>query len=196
MKEVVTNLQGLKAEAQNNIAPEAKTAILWIVLLQARHFTQGNTDVLMEFVAMKASLAVKNTCIRHAELPAGLIPTTLKRKRDGPIASLTPIKKPNTMLPGPQRPTEVHPLLQKKLVNTVFKLNPLVLLKKVCDYCNILVMQLCPDKNVCASNMLGKCVWTECTRLHRVATDEEAKHVVALLDKAIANPDKVGTGQG
>eukprot|EP00957_Ditylum_brightwellii_P181650 13837324-Ditylum_brightwellii.AAC.1 len=46
MKDIVTNLQGLKAEAQNNIAPEAKAAILWIVLLQARHFTQGNTDVL------------------------------------------------------------------------------------------------------------------------------------------------------
>eukprot|EP00957_Ditylum_brightwellii_P105606 8051578-Ditylum_brightwellii.AAC.1 len=82
MKEVVTNLQGLKAEAQNNIAPETKAAILWIVLLQARLFTQGNTDVLAEFVAMQASLAAKITCICHAELPAVLIPTTLKRKRD------------------------------------------------------------------------------------------------------------------
>eukprot|EP00957_Ditylum_brightwellii_P098486 7503033-Ditylum_brightwellii.AAC.1 len=44
MKEVVANLRGLKAEKQNNIAPEVKAAILWIALLQARHFIQGNTN--------------------------------------------------------------------------------------------------------------------------------------------------------
>eukprot|EP00957_Ditylum_brightwellii_P128551 9805929-Ditylum_brightwellii.AAC.1 len=49
---------------------------------------------------------------------------------------------------------------------------------------------------MCTSNMLGKCVWKGCTHLHRVATDEEAKQFVTLLDKAIANPDKVDTGQG
>eukprot|EP00957_Ditylum_brightwellii_P140182 10681502-Ditylum_brightwellii.AAC.1 len=114
MKEVVTNLQGLKADARNNIAPEAKAAILWIVLLQTRHFTQGNTNVFVEFVAIQASLAAKNTCICHAELPAALIFTTLKRKRDDTTVS-PETKKLNTMPPGTKRPTEVHPLLQKKL---------------------------------------------------------------------------------
>eukprot|EP00957_Ditylum_brightwellii_P159356 12129973-Ditylum_brightwellii.AAC.1 len=99
MKEVCTNLQGLKMEAQNNIAPEAKAAILWIVLLQARHFTQGNTNGLAEFVTMQASLDAKNTCICHAELPAMLIPTTLEMKRDNTIVSPTPTKKPNMTLP-------------------------------------------------------------------------------------------------
>eukprot|EP00957_Ditylum_brightwellii_P125182 9543611-Ditylum_brightwellii.AAC.1 len=99
MKEVVTNLQSLKAEAQNNVSPERKAAILWIVLLQARHFTQGNTNVWAEFIAMQASLAAKNTCICHAELPAVLIPTTIKRKGADTIVSPTPTKNPNTMLP-------------------------------------------------------------------------------------------------
>eukprot|EP00957_Ditylum_brightwellii_P094743 7214873-Ditylum_brightwellii.AAC.1 len=92
MKEVVTNLQGLKTEARNNISPEAKAAILWVVLIQAQNFTQGNTNVLAEFVAMQASLAAKNTCIRHAELPVALIPTTLKQKGADVIVSLPPTK--------------------------------------------------------------------------------------------------------
>eukprot|EP00957_Ditylum_brightwellii_P089372 6804930-Ditylum_brightwellii.AAC.1 len=86
--------QGLKAEACNIIFPEAKAAILWIILLQARHFTQA--------------------------LP-----------------------------------------------------------RQKCLCCKYAV----------------KCVWKGCTCLHRVATDEEAKQFVTLLDKAITNPDKVGTGQ-
>eukprot|EP00957_Ditylum_brightwellii_P064365 4885191-Ditylum_brightwellii.AAC.1 len=64
---------------------------------------------------MQASLAAKNTYIRHAELPVALIPTTLKRKGADTIVSLPPTKKQHMTSPDTQRPTEVHPLLQKKL---------------------------------------------------------------------------------
>eukprot|EP00957_Ditylum_brightwellii_P203439 15334617-Ditylum_brightwellii.AAC.1 len=68
MREVITNLQGLKAEACNNISPEAKAE----------------------------SLTAKDTCICHAELPTSLIPATQKRKWNEETISSTPSKKPTT----------------------------------------------------------------------------------------------------
>eukprot|EP00957_Ditylum_brightwellii_P176851 13470967-Ditylum_brightwellii.AAC.1 len=55
---------------------------------------------------MQASLAAKNTCICHAELPAVLIPTTMKRKRDDTIVSPTPAKNQTWRYPVHKGPTQ------------------------------------------------------------------------------------------
>eukprot|EP00957_Ditylum_brightwellii_P040559 3069613-Ditylum_brightwellii.AAC.1 len=58
-KEVVNKLHGLKPETHKAISPESKAAILWIILLQGRHYAQGNIDVLAEFSTIQAALVTK-----------------------------------------------------------------------------------------------------------------------------------------
>eukprot|EP00957_Ditylum_brightwellii_P054381 4120193-Ditylum_brightwellii.AAC.1 len=43
VKEVVNCIHALKPEAQKAMTAELRAAIMWIVLLQARHFAQGKT---------------------------------------------------------------------------------------------------------------------------------------------------------
>ena len=63
-----------------------KASILWITLLQTRHFAAGEETLLAEFKTMLEKLVAKDTTITHAEVPAALImvppgsPTGQKRK--------------------------------------------------------------------------------------------------------------------
>eukprot|EP00957_Ditylum_brightwellii_P033071 2507602-Ditylum_brightwellii.AAC.1 len=74
MQQVIKALMSLKAGACSGLSGRAKTSIMWIVLLQARHIAAGNLTVLAEFQTMPTMLLAKNTAIFHAKVLAALIP--------------------------------------------------------------------------------------------------------------------------
>jgi len=58
-----------------------KTAVLWILLLQKRHFVSRKLTVLDEFKVTLDKLTAKDLSIRHAEVPFQLSsPNPNKRK--------------------------------------------------------------------------------------------------------------------
>ena len=98
-----------------------KASIMWITLLQTRHFAGGNYTTLAEFKNMMDKITAKESNITHAEVPAAfLTPPSTKRKFDDmaspPTYPQTPPRRPllftPAVTPSPPRTTRVHPLLK------------------------------------------------------------------------------------
>ena len=58
-------------------------------------------------------------------------------------------------------------------------------------FCNLHTSALSKYDKVCTLGMFQQCSSPYCNKTHREATDEEAKHMVNILDKVIKNPDQV-----
>eukprot|EP00957_Ditylum_brightwellii_P118792 9060193-Ditylum_brightwellii.AAC.1 len=71
-----------------------------------------------------------------------------------------------------------------------------VSLKSVCSFCNTSVSALCNDHKCCMLHMLGMCKKTDCNWVHAPASDKEAAHILALLEKAVQNPEDLKAAQG
>ena len=177
-----------------------KASILWILLLQTRHFASGNLSTLAEFRNMMDRVTANDGSISHAEVPAALINTGVSKKRKideigGAPPGTPPRSTPNRdslippVTPSPERLTRVHPLLREKVVNNVMRLNPSASLRKICTYSNTDLAKLSKDPSKCALGMLGICRSRFCKRRHIVANDAKANHIVMLLEKAIKNPE-------
>ena len=59
-----------------------KGSILWIILLQSRHFALGELDVLCKFLTMHNDLQAKRAVIQHGECPAELLTNSLVPSSD------------------------------------------------------------------------------------------------------------------
>ena len=137
-----------------------KASILWILLLQTRHFASGSFSTLAEFRNMMDRVTAKDGSISHAEVPAALIRTgeTKKRKQDNiegappstPTRNPRDIPLPPPVTPSPERLTRVHPLLREKVINNVMRLNPSASLRKICTYSNTDLAKLSKDPSKCA----------------------------------------------
>ena len=94
LRMVIKALYAFKRAAMNSMSAHTKASILWIILLQTRHFVAGESTLLAEFKTMMEKLVSKDTTITHVEVPAVLIvvapgsPT--KPKRDRPSNPVTP----------------------------------------------------------------------------------------------------------
>ena len=67
--------------------------------------------------------------------------------------------------------------------------NPSYSLTKLAKYCNTSLPALALDKSKCLLHFFGKCTLPQCTRKHVDASDEEADHLINLLEKAILEPE-------
>ena len=96
MYQIVRTFRDYSPNARSKLSHEAKTSILWIILLQARRFAEGNMigndACLGEFTALVHAIQAKN-CenISHVEVPTDLLEPSRKRKaqvndtRDGGV---------------------------------------------------------------------------------------------------------------
>ena len=55
-REIISVLKAYSREARKKMSLQTKGSILWIVLLQARKFGQGDVNVLCKFTTMHADL--------------------------------------------------------------------------------------------------------------------------------------------
>lgn len=189
IKEILRALHAYKRSAFKAIPLQTKAAILWIILLQTRHFSAGNTTLLAEFRTMKDKLVAKDMAISHAEVPSQLLPQ--KRKREGEI----PAEGDKRGRAKESEPA-VHPLIKAKFVDNVLRLAPGASLSEICKFSNTSVPILCRDTNRCILYMMGMCKSRTCQRRHQMASDTEANHVVQLLEKAIQDPTSIKPAPG
>ena len=186
--ELIANVKDYSRTAREAMTEQAKASILWVILVQARHFAKGETTIKPEFSNLKNCLQRKDADFRYGMVPKNLIS---ERKRKGEeLETESKLKKipartennPNTWNPK-LRAALSTPLLRGK--------NPS--LTKICRYCNIPATVLAGNKAVCRSNLvLGKCrLGSNCKFSHTMATDTEADSILSLLEKFIHNPEGI-----
>ena len=90
-----------------------------------------------------------------------------------------------------RRQSEYNPLLKKKIVDNILRVSNEASLTAIYKYSNTPVKALCPNTKRCALGMVGMCRSQNCTRSHTIPTDEEATHIVNLLEKAIKNSHEI-----
>ena len=190
---IINALKTFSKSAKDNMTTRTKASILWIVLLQARQFAIGDMSILAEFTTMHTNLSAKMGMITHAEVPNDLYQAPIiKRKEQIPYPDIKP--------PPPKRQRIVqsgwHPTLKAQLSGPMQKArNPA--LHAIMRYCGKSVEELYPKfGNRCTPHaVLGRC-WAgdKCTRDHAMATDNEAKEILALLTKFTENPAGIMQG--
>ena len=104
LRKTVSALEKYSDGAQNQMQKPTIAAVLWIILLQTKHFTLGkmnfgvHTVVLPEFTVMQNSIVSKNPSIAHAEVPQALL-TVSGDKRQTSGAGGDPDKDPSPKKP-------------------------------------------------------------------------------------------------
>ena len=86
---------------------------------------------------------------------------------------------------------EIPDLLKKHFTNGIWKVNPYLRFRYLASFCNVHTSAISKDDKVCTISMFQRCYRPYYKKTHHKATDEEAKHMVNVLDKAIKNPDQV-----
>ena len=59
------------------------------------------------------------------------------------------------------------------------------------EFANCSPSSLLNDPRACLLAMFGRCTSNWCYKTHCMATDDKAKYIVNLLDKAIKNPEQI-----
>ena len=189
IKLIIKALNAYQRNTLNAVPTRTKATILWIILLRTRHFAAGNDNHLSEFKTMCDKVTSKDMSISHAEVSTALYenatPTVTGKRRneDGPK---NPIEK---KVKKTQSAAKIHPKLKEKIFDTIMRKNPSYSLTKLAKYCNTSLPALALDKSKCLLHFFGKCTLPQCTRKHVDASDEEADHLINLLEKAILEPE-------
>ena len=165
-------------------------------MLQTKHFFRAETDQLAEFILMKNNIHARNPFILHAEVPTALYEEPLNKwnlaesnNTDGGTNNKDKTQKKKKQW------VEIHKLLAKHFKNGIWKYNPRLQSREICDFCNVAASSLLKDSRACLLAMFGQCQSNRCFKTHRMATDEEANHIISILDKAIKNLDQICRGQ-
>ena len=84
----------------------------------------------------------------------------------------------------------VH-LLEKYFTNGIWKVNPSLRFRYLSSFCKFHTSALSKDDKLFTIGVLQQFSSPYCKNNHRKSTNEEAKHMVNILDKSINNPDQV-----
>ena len=203
MYNILRALRNFSPNARSKLSHEAKTSMLWIILLQARRFAQGkmigNEACLGEFTALVHAINSKN-CenISHVEVPTDLLEPSKKRKaletdtkekdvsrakgEEGPSS-----KKNNVGRVVHPYSTDLAEFFKQPLQDAG---NPG--LTRICEYCGITRKQLLPDLTArdCEQFLvMGKCMFgTKCKFDHRTANKRQISDVKDKLKRFKDDP--------
>ena len=194
VRELITALKAYSREARRKMSLQTKGSILWIVLLQARQFGQGEVNVLCEFTTMHADLRAKRAQITHSEVPAELLAnsfgTDLEDEKDrvGEEREQKRQKKEN--------PNNWHPKLKEALTRPMAEAgNPSF--SRVMNFIKKDAYGIIPKgSRVCTPNAIfGTCFNGDaCHKRHVVLRDEQVPQVLSLLAAFVKEPKKVAKG--
>ena len=204
VKEVITALQAYSREARKRMSLHTRGSILWIILLQSRQFGLGEVNILFEFSAMHSDLRAKKSTIHHSEMPADLItnstpadaqPTTAsggkeKRKGDGDHDDTRKRqRRDNTNNWNPKLKAVLEAPLKKAGYPTFTKI--LNWLKKDAYHIYPKGTEICVPNAV-----FGRCFHgVKCTKKHVIATDDQVKEFLKLVNPFVKDPTKINVGQ-
>ena len=180
-----------------------RAALMWVLFLQTRAFTGGTmvkhdpTTHLPAFMQMKLDiLAAKE--VTNTSVPLQLRQDPTQKKRRQPDTDDDPAKTGATG--SGDNPTKKKPRLvnsNQKLIQAfkpIFADNPTASIKAMCELSTCKVNQLFPnDKRRCVLGALkGECTYATCRNTHNyTVTDNEAEHILTLLQPIIDDPGKL-----
>jgi len=197
LKAVIDALRAYSPTARQALSLQTKAAILWIILLQSRHFAMGEVDVLSEFQAMQRKLAEKERHITHAELPAALI--AKPKQQDQPKADSTskhaapptkPTQESKRQKTADPNPNVWHPKLKSSLEKAMMAANHPTF-TAIMKYCDVDTTTQCVgSSSVCTPNYyFGKCMLgNNCPRRHTTPSDADVEVILKQVKKFIDNP--------
>jgi len=163
VKGIVDALREYSPNARSKLTLDVKSAILWIILLQARRFAQGKmigeTPCLGEFIHM-TNLVKAKSCemISHIEVPTELLQPSRKRSSAAPKAAdtiATTIKDMDPLTKKGKAARQTQPYSQdlKKLFDQPMKDANYPDINRVCEYCAVSKEALIPNlSRMTASN--------------------------------------------
>ena len=179
-----------------------KGSILWIILLQSRHFALGELDVLCEFSTMHNDLQAKRVVIQHGECPAELLANSLVPSSDTNTSpkenndDMAPLAGKNPKKPRKSNPNNWHPKLRAALEAPLKEAGE-PLFTMILNFCKKNAYHIVPkDSQSCAPNMLFGCCFhgDKCTRKHDLANDTQVEQILELTAPFRADPKKLTTG--
>ena len=142
---------------------------------------------------IKNNLRAQNTLVYHVGVPLALYrddsspAAGQKLKFDREDKNRGDSRSNNKSNPK----VEIYDLLRKHFTNGIWKVNPYIRFRDLEIFYNVHTSALSKYYKVCNLGMFQQCSIPYCKKTHRKATDEEYKHIVNVLEKAINNPNQV-----
>ena len=208
LRNMLGSLEGYSDNAQSTITKQTIASILWIILLQSRHFAigqmSGPTSILPEFKLLQDDITAKRGNISHAELPAKFLepPTKPKTGSTGETSTTTDTGG-GSIPPSPNKSQQVectvtlHPLIRDKLGGLLKNAASRNLsISNLCKVCGTAPKHLFPAGKCATEAVFGKCTILRCKRQHVVPTDEEAKIIIEKFAPIINDPTKIPDKSG
>ena len=208
LRNMLGSLEGYSDSAQSTITKQTIASILWIILLQSRHFAVGQmhgpTGILPEFKLLQDDITAKRGNISHAELPAKFLelPSKPKPSGTGETSAGTDtggvsIPPSPSKAPRVERTVALHPLIRDKLGGLLKNAASRNLsISNLCKVCGTTPKHLYPAGKCATAAVFGTCTILRCKRQHVVPTDEEAKIIVDKFAPIINDPTKIPDKSG
>jgi hypothetical protein len=204
VKGIVDALREYSPNTRSKLTLDVKSAILWIILLQARRFAQGKmigeTPCLGEFIHM-SNLVKAKSCemISHIEVPTDLLRPS--KKRSGAAKTVDTTNKTVTDAdPFPKKgkaTPQIQPYSQelKKIFDQPMKDANYHGINRICEYCAVSKEAIIPNmgRDDCIQYLLtGNCKYgKQCKFHHKTATKAQVIGITAKLDRFLKDPSGI-----
>jgi hypothetical protein len=204
VKGIVDALREYSPNARSKLTVDVKSAILWIILLQARRFAQGKmigeTPCLGEFIHMSNLVKAKSyEMISHIEVPTDLLRPS--KKRSGAAKTVDTTNKTVTDAdPFPKKgkaTPQIQPYSQelKKIFDQPMKDANYPGINRICEYCAVSKEAIIPNmgRDDCIQYLLtGNCKYgKQCKFHHKTATKAQVIGITAKLDRFLKDPSGI-----
>ena len=202
MQTLIEEFDRYNDTSESRVSKETIASVLWIIMLQSRHFAAGqmtgDTPFLPVFNQLLLDVNMERP-IKHGQVPSSLfeVHSVLGKNKNPPTGTQ------NIFIPDPkkgrfdpnsngmvivERPEIYHPAMKSAMAKfKALKPRPTVL--KLCKACGTQSNRLFPNSpDVCVRGQLwGACERT-CKYAHRTLPDTEIAEAIRQLQKVIDNP--------
>ena len=208
LRNMLGSLEGYSDSAQSTITKQTIALILWIILLQSRHFTVGQmsgpTGILPEFKLLQDDITAKRGNISHPELPAKFFKPPAKPKGSSSEENSTATDTGGGSIPPSPNKTQrvehtvaLHPLIPDKLGGLLKNAAAQNLsISNLCKVCGTAPKHIFLPGKCATTAVFGTCTILRCKRQHVVPTDEEAKLIIEKFAPIINDPTKIPDKSG
>ena len=167
--------------------------------LANKAFLPWRQNTLAEFIMMKNNIRAQSPLFYHIKVPAALYEDNTKPKSPGNKRRINEAATRNSRKEQTESPTkpkrtklQLHDLFIKHFTKGIWSFNLKIRFREMCKVCNVPVASLHNDPKTCFLGMFNQCSYgSECNKIYRMATTEEATHIINLLDKAIKKTEQI-----
>jgi hypothetical protein len=207
LQKLIAWFQAWPVPARNSVDRKMIASVLWVVLLQTR--TLCNTHQKERLMAFRKMMSTVECCSYYSYLgtPAKLSSEPAPKGGGGPKTPIDKTKNGGKKGGGtvnedgteepPKKPrvdkkTGIHDLVREKLgplLQEAYRKK--MKITEICSLAGISTADLVPNNKCGSCTLFGNCFYHKCTRVHKTATEEEAKHVVEKLQPLIRDPSLI-----